>query len=645
MAAASVDYEVHAIPAPVKTLESGSGHEVSQIVAGGYHTCAIVDGGILCWGSNYAGQLGLGANGPEEEALPVPVAGLGPDAGLDIKFLATGTTHSCAASGSRIWCWGSNDDGQLGIGTDQSHPQPQEVFGVPGEILALSAGGFASCAATTAGTFCWGYGVIFADGVDHLLPTKIEEMSGDVVAVDVGFGHLCVVTATGTVHCQGHNSYGELGNGDPDSDFVTASTLDEFEAIEVTAGPDHTCARSSTDTLWCWGRKGQGQLGNGQDRRQREPGAATIASGATEVSSGLFHSCGAVSNGAMCWGTNLRGQLGNNSRVDTTGPVQVHNLSGPLSSISAGNNFTCATSGGIVRCWGTNQSLQSGQPDAEGAFLVPQTVAGISSALSVDAGDNHACATNAAGALACWGKNNRGQLSGMQPESASPVVALPNGATRGSAGDGFTCAVRNGGVYCWGSNARLQLGREGPGSPLPESVPAFPEGGGVTAVAAGNGFACAIASGGIECWGRHDSGQGGWGLLPGDDDSEEPPSYFAQPSPVVGLPAGSTATWLSAGKGHACAVADGAAWCWGSNDEGQLGDGTTDDRYTAVAVRGLPSGVTRISAGYQHTCAVVSGAVKCWGNLEDGRLGNYSTPFRSTPVAVVPARLFESGFE
>lgn len=639
------DYTLHPVPASVETLDDESGHEVTQISAGSFHTCAVADGGVLCWGWNGEGRLGLGAGSPEQVGVPAAPIGLAADAGLDVKFVAAGEDHSCAASASRVWCWGANDRGELGTGTTQPHPQPQEVFGVFGEILALAAGNYATCAATTAGAFCWGYGSIFGDGsVDQLQPTKLDGMPADVVSIDLGSNHVCVATAEGAVSCQGYNYDGELGNGaSPGSDFEVASTVDGIEAIEVAAGPDHTCARDSTEGIWCWGRKGQGQLGNGQDRRQRQPGTAAIASGATDVSSGSSHSCAAVSNGAMCWGNNYRGQLGNNSHARAMGPVQVQNLDGPLSSLSAGAAFTCATGGGIIRCWGANVDRQSGQSSGS-EFLVPQAVAGVPFALSVEAGSNHACATSSAGELACWGDNAEGQLTGMQAESASPVIALPGGATMESAGYNFTCAVRNGGAYCWGNNYTLQLGREGPDSELPMSVMALPEGSGVTAVAAGNGFACAMVGSGIECWGLHENGQGGWGALP-KGGGHAPGTYFAQPRPVVGLPAGSAVTSLSAGQTHACVVADGAAWCWGGNYEGQLGDGTTEGRYTAVPVHGLSSGVTRISAGDQHTCAVVSGAVKCWGNLEEGRLGNFSSWFRTTPVAVVPATLFESGFE
>ncbi len=108
---------------------------------------------------------------------------------------------------------------------------------------------------------------------------------------------------------------------------------------------------------------------------------------------------------------------------------------------------------------------------------------------------------------------------------------------------------------------------------------------------------------------------------------------------------------ISAGEAHTCAIVDGAAKCWGNNDDGRLGDGETTHRDTPVEVSGLGSNVTAISAGTKHTCAVHQGAAKCWGRGSRGRLGNNSTSESRTPADVVqtpvagttPAVLLDSG--
>ena len=124
------------------------------------------------------------------------------------------------------------------------------------------------------------------------------------------------------------------------------------------------------------------------------------------------------------------------------------------------------------------------------------------------------------------------------------------------------------------------------------------------ALAAGRVYTCAVtAAGGVQCWGRNDFGNLGDGST----------TDRSTPVPVSGLGSGVIA--LAAGDAHTCALtAAGAVRCWGHNGIGQLGDGSTTDRSTPVPVSGLGSGVVALAAGASHTCALTAaGAVQCWG--------------------------------
>ena len=147
-----------------------------------------------------------------------------------------------------------------------------------------------------------------------------------------------------------------------------------------------------------------------------------------------------------------------------------------------------------------------------------------------------------------------------------------------------------------------------------------------TAVAVGENHACAVTVGGAAfCWGGNGAGELG---------NNKVGSTYLLPLPVSGLSSGVTA--IAAGQHLTCAVVtDGAVKCWGANDQGQLGNATTTDSAIPVAVSGLVAGVTAIAAGREHACAIAAGgAVTCWGDNSTGQLGNGSNAGSDTPVAV-----------
>ena len=211
-----------------------------------------------------------------------------------------------------------------------------------------------------------------------------------------------------------------------------------------------------------------------------------------------------------------------------------------------------------------------------------------------------------------------------------PVPGLGSGVAAIAAGYYHTCALTSaGGVECWGWNDHGQLGdgRQRCGDVHCSSLNPVAVAGlasGVAAIAAGGYHTCALMSGGgVKCWGDNESGQLGDGTT---IDRHTPVD-------VSGLASGVAA--ISAGGAHSCALSSGGVLCWGYNTYGQLGDGTTDMRHTPVAVSGLASGVTAISAGGGHTCALTSAsAAVCWGYNGSGQLGDGTTTDRHAPVAV-----------
>ena len=624
-------------PTPTATLSPG----IRPIAAGGNHTCAVtVAGGVMCWGNNEYGQLGDGTT--TSSTIPVVVTGLT----SSVAAVAAGYNHTCVLTDSGgVQCWGYNYHGQLGDNTTTSSTIPVVVTGLNSDVVAIAAGSGHTCALTTSGgVMCWGdngYGQL-GDGTatSSTIPVAVEGLSSGVAAVAAGGAHTCALTDFGGVMCWGYNGDGQLGDGS----FTTSrrtpvgvvGLADGVTAI--IAGRDHTCASMSSGGIKCWGRNWYGQLGDGYTTSRPTPvNVVGLAGGVVAIAAGGLHTCAITSiGGVKCWGYNHNGQLGDGSTTSRTVPVDVEGLATGIATIAAMDDHTCAIiSTGGIKCWGDNDYGQLGNGSTTN-HTTPLEMVGLNhGVVAIAAGSYHTCVIISTGAVKCWGNNIYGQLGDGTTTSrtaSAEVVGLTAGVVAIAAGNGHTCAVTStGGVKCWGDNYYGQLGD---GSRTGRKVPVDVVGltSGVSVIAAGGDHTCAImSSGGVKCWGDDDYGQLGDGTT----------TYRSTPVDVVGLTVGVVA--IATGNGHTCAVAStGGVKCWGANYSGQLGDGSTTNRATPVDVVGLADGVVAIAAGGifdlhdAHTCAATStDEVKCWGANDSGQLGDGSTTNRSTPVDVV----------
>jgi uncharacterized protein YjdB len=288
-------------------------------------------------------------------------------------------------------------------------------------------------------------------------------------------------------------------------------------------------------------------------------------------------------------------------------------------AVSAGGGHTCGLSPTLeVFCWGQNDR---GQLGASGpASATPRTRRGTTFA-AVSAGSAHTCGITSEGRIECWGSSADGRLGSGLGGDYKLVVA----------GGGHTCALRrDGSAVCWGNNGRGQLGD---GSQESSRSPRTVTGGiKFDALVAGGEHTCGLtAAGKAYCWGSNWTGAVGSG---------QPPGSVKEPVAVVG---GLTFRALTAGETHTCGITQaGAAYCWGGNRSGQLGDGSTStaDRDRPVPVSGIQRFST-ISAGASHTCAVTTaGKAVCWGRNDAGQLGNGSTTSSSRPFAVAAETSF-----
>ncbi len=597
------------------------------VSAGGNHACAVRnDGTVRCWGENGQGQIGDGTS--TDRLSPANVSGI-----TTAVAVSAGGAHTCALRvDGTVRCWGRGANGQLGNNSTAERRSPVTVSGLS-TAVAIAAGRDHTCALLHDGAVrCWGSNSSgqLGDGTttNRLTPVTVSGLSG-VTALTAGGFHTCAQRADATARCWGLNNLGQLGDGTTTDRLTPVTVSSQSSTVAISAGGNHTCAVRAEGSVRCWGRNFFGQVGDGTfDNR---PGGAFVQpepDDVVTVTSGADHTCMLRAGGtARCWGFNVSGQLGdgtatNHSRAETT----VVGLTGAV-ALAAGGSHTCAMlTDGALRCWGSNSSGQLG--DGTGASsLTPNVVAGGAggiSARNVIAASFHTCAARASGAVACWGRDMGGDGS---TDALSPV-AVPGlaGADIVTAGIQHSCARTGAGqVHCWGRN---EFGQLGDGTTTDRLTPsAVTNGAGplgdVAGVVAGTRHTCAMtASGEVRCWGDNDSGQLGDGTT---TDRLIPVSVSSSFNEVAVAPGGF----------HSCALrVDGTVRCWGLNADGQVGDGTTADRLTPRDVTGLTD-IIAIATGQRHSCALrVDGVVRCWGLSESGQVGDGTRTNRTAPVPV-----------
>jgi alpha-tubulin suppressor-like RCC1 family protein len=357
------------------------------LAAGGSHVCALLsDQTVRCWGQNVSGELGAGVVdagvvAPSRSPLPLPVTPLTNVTQIAAGGYGSGFGTSCAAGAEGgLMCWGSNAIGGLGLARDGGAPS-QSLVPLPLDVASvtdLALGGFFGCALTSdGGVSCWGddseneLGRALDAGSFDPTPTRVALPSA-ATAVATGKYHACVVLQDHAVACWGSADHGEIGQVF-DGGVALPQPVPGVEATQITAGEVSTCAVTTAGAIVCWGSNQAGQLGRGDadaavvDPQAQPVALPPLASGATalQIASAVGSTCALLSDRTVwCWGDNAYGELGTGSAVPgfSARPAPVTGLANVVQIAAGPGAWTvCALlQDGSVRCWGLNDADQLG---------------------------------------------------------------------------------------------------------------------------------------------------------------------------------------------------------------------------------------------------------------------------------------------
>ena len=405
-------------------------------------------------------------------------------------------------------------------------------------------------------------------------------------------GSLVPVLATAMLVTLGCGQDAESPTGPEPAPSLSSASAATLSFRQISAGTSHTCGLTTDGSAYCWGSNG-GRLGDGTSQRRLKPVAVAGGHRFVLISAGGSHTCAITEeNRAYCWGGGGSGQLGDGTQSSRSTPGLIQGFR--FRQIRAGFLHTCGiTPTDVAFCWGNGDNGQLG--NGGGHSDRPVRVARGLRWIQVIAGASHSCGVTTDNRAWCWGANNFGQLGdGTKTIRRKPALVAGGLSFRQvvpgwgwfmdlndpSVDDGaHTCGLTTDDkAYCWGRNdgGVVHAGELDATSSVPVKIAG---GRSYRVLNTGAFHACAVTLSRVTyCWGSNAEGQLGVG------------SATTRSSTPVRVSGGLDVSAVSAGTLglHSCSwtTTDRRAYCWGRNDEGQLGDGTTTDRPTPVAVSG-----------------------------------------------------------
>ena len=616
--------------------------------------------------------------------------------------ISTGGQTTCVIlNDQNVSCWGSNNYGKLGNGNIDSYysSEPTIVEGLPSNdgAVQVEVGDYVGCTVLESGRlYCWGRGGYVGDGTneDRAVATEVvtDKNNVKVSKVVVGQTHTCALISNGSVMCWGLENEGKLGDGVErgtqyayvaNTPNYTIPIPDGRQAVDIGVDTSSTCAVLDNGSISCWGRASYTLLGSnignqpstgysfgngitvvsitsyGGSQSGRVSGMCVILSddsmacwhaklkssysfsphSPVMMAIGGQHACVLLSDSTLkCWGDNEYGQIGDGTWEARDDPIHIQGFTtdDPVIAVSAGDRITCAvTSSGKVYCWGSNGHGAIGDGTSLDYYDEPVKIDRINNVLNVteifSITDYTWCAKFTDNHIGCWGDNEYGQIGDGTAEDKSirSIYHHSNAYFGGSIVDlqsrseKVCVLIDDGSIWCW-------EGSRNSGA-LPVKLPEYGTTRFATSFAVGYDVTCAVQDNGeVSCLGMGHYGaigDGNW------DDRENPTTAesFGDTNYAVDISTSGTTM---------CALTNsGKVWCWGTNYDGSLGDGSTDyARNTPAQISSFDEEKTVLSiesSGYGNFCVLLDdGDVYCWGGNNDGSLGDGTRDPSAEPIKV-----------
>lgn len=632
--------------------------------------CAIANGKLYCWGDNTYGQLGRGYTGSNAANATPTVVG-GALANKTVTKVSVAYSDVCAIADGTPYCWGQNSSGQLGDGTSTDKNIP------------------------TANVPITSSGPLSGQNTVEISTASMNDPASVIWPFATAFPHTCALTSDGSVSCWGDGGFRQNTGGGCDlvfgicTGFYTypspstptltvgytggGQQLSGIKSEHIGAASHDSCS-AAQGKLICWGVQAPIALwcnsvlfseayetvvpynpcvsnySNGYDTGTLAGSALSgqfIDSNLWDISSD--EGCFMANTNLDCFGTTpafdlfWSGGWGAPWTAETNADVTDADNGDDVPSTGIIGLF-CIIDRGVAKCSATPLDGYSGTGTSGYQDFEPLiTTSGLSgkTPTKIGAGQDHGCVI-ANGELLCWGNGTGGVLAdgNINIHAVSYATLSANstiGATDGTyaahssidVGTNFACGLVNGHVYCWGENGSGQLGM-GNTTDLsqPRAVPSLYNSV-ATKVSTGANHTCAIVYGQLYCWGDNSFGQLGIGSTGGIQNT---------PQLIGGLLANKRVTDVSTGANSTCAVANGQAYCWGSNGNGQVGIGSTaGPQNTPQLVNGhgaltAAMDTTAVTVGTSYACAIANADAYCWGLNTNGQLGDGTLVQKTSPV-------------